>query len=85
MKKIILIGAGGHAKSCIDVIKSNKSFKIEGVLDNKIKLKKFENIKIIGSDDFLNKLRKFKYSYVVAVGQIKNYKIRENIFNKLKN
>ena len=27
MKKIILIGAGGHAVSCIDVIKQEKKFK----------------------------------------------------------
>ena len=25
MKKIILIGAGGHAKSCLDIVKSVKN------------------------------------------------------------
>ena len=34
MKKIILIGNGGHCKSCIDVIESTKKFKIMGMIDN---------------------------------------------------
>ena len=36
MKKIILIGAGGHAKSCIDVIESTKQYKIQCLLEKKI-------------------------------------------------
>ena len=35
MKKIILVGAGGHAVSCIDVIRQEKKFKISGLVDNK--------------------------------------------------
>ena len=34
MKKIILIGAGGHCKSCIDVIEEEKKFEIVGIIDN---------------------------------------------------
>ena len=30
MKNIILIGAGGHSKACIDVIESEKKYKIIG-------------------------------------------------------
>ena len=43
MKKIILIGAGGQAKSCIDVIHLTKNYKIVGFID----IKKEKNIKII--------------------------------------
>lgn len=42
MKKIILIGAGGHAKSCIDVIELEKKYKVIGMIDN-IKKKKYMN------------------------------------------
>ena len=38
MKKIILVGAGGHCKSCIDVIEKEKKFKIIGIIDNKKKV-----------------------------------------------
>ena len=35
MKKIILIGAGGHAKSCIDIITDLKKYKISYLLEKK--------------------------------------------------
>ena len=43
-KKIILIGAGGHCNSCIDVIESENKFKIAGLIDNKKKV--YQNIKL---------------------------------------
>ena len=39
-KKILIIGAGGHAKSCIDLILSTKKYKIVGLVDNKKKIGK---------------------------------------------
>jgi len=33
MKKIILIGAGGHCKSVIDVIEQEARFEIAGIID----------------------------------------------------
>ena len=42
MKKIIIIGAGGHAKSCLDVIESkNNLYKVVGFVDNKKMLRRF--------------------------------------------
>ena len=35
MSKIILFGAGGHARSCIDVIEGLKKYKVEFLVDNK--------------------------------------------------
>ena len=32
MEKILLIGAGGHASSCIDVIESTNHFEIVGLV-----------------------------------------------------
>ena len=47
MKKIILIGTGGHSKSCIDVIEQQDKYKIIGVVDkNKTKRNKFVNYPI---------------------------------------
>lgn len=81
MKPIILIGGGGHCKSCIDVIESEKKFKIVGVLEKK---KKFFllNYKIF-SESYLNK-REIRNNYAfVTVGQIKSYKIRVELYNKI--
>ena len=36
MKKLILIGTGGHAKACIDVIKEQKKYKIIGLVEKEI-------------------------------------------------
>ena len=40
MKKIILIGAGGHCKSCVDVIEKKK-YKIIKIFDKNKKIKNY--------------------------------------------
>ena len=84
MKDIILIGAGGHCKSCIDVIELQKKYKIFGIIDNKKKIgSKILNYKIIGNDSYLSKLKKCKNVHI-SIGQIKTSKNIKNIFEKLK-
>ena len=84
MKKIILIGAGGHCVSCVDVIELQHKFKIVGLIDNK-KEKFLLDYKIIGSDKKLKKLSKRIQYALITVGHIKNSKIRENLFKKVLN
>ena len=43
--KLAIIGSGGHAKSCIEVIEGHKNIEIIGLIDNNPK-KKSENIKL---------------------------------------
>ena len=84
MKKIILIGAGGHCVSCIDVIEMQRKFKIVGLIDNK-KKNFLLNYKIIGNDKKLKKFsRRIQYA-LITTGHIKNLKIRENLFKKVSN
>ena len=69
---IILIGGGGHCKSCIEVIEAQKKFKILGIVDNSNK--KVLDYKVIGKDNDLKILqKKSKYAFV-TIGQIKDYK-----------
>ena len=84
MKKIILIGAGGHCTSCIDVIETQKKFKIIGLIDN-IKKKLLLGYKIIGNDKEIKKFSKKAYYALITTGHIKNSKIRENLFKKISN
>jgi sugar O-acyltransferase (sialic acid O-acetyltransferase NeuD family) len=80
MKKIILIGGGGHCKSCIDVIENENKYKIIGIIDKKKKILDYK----VFPENYLNKtLIKNNYAFV-TVGQIKNYKLRVKLFNKLK-
>ena len=82
MKKIILVGGGGHCKSCIDVIENENKYKIIGIIDKK---KNFLlNYKVFTESYLKKKIIKNNYS-LVTVGHIKNYKIRVELFNKLKN
>ena len=85
MDKILLIGAGGHARSCIDVIESTGHFKIGGLIE-KDKDLNYKNLGFptLGTDDDLEILRQ-KYSYaLVTVGQVKSPRIRIKLFNLLK-
>ena len=83
MNDIILVGAGGHARSCIDVIEQENKFKIVGMVDKK----PFSNNFIypfIGADKDLPSIREnYQYSHI-AVGQIKTPHIRIDLYNKLK-
>ena len=51
MNNIIIIGCGGHAKSCIEVLSKKKDYKIIGLIFNKSKGKKINNIKILEKDE----------------------------------
>jgi sugar O-acyltransferase (sialic acid O-acetyltransferase NeuD family) len=85
MDEIILIGAGGHAHACIDVIEMAKQFKIAGLVEKDgASSQKNLGYSIIGSDDNLQKLRQ-KYSHsLITVGQIKSSKIRIKLYHLLK-
>ena len=85
MNKILLIGAGGHARACIDVIEQENKFKIAGLIDKKTAYAE-ENLgyPIIGTDEDLKQLHN-KYQFaLVTVGQIKSPNIRINLYNTLK-
>lgn len=82
-KKIILIGAGGHAASCIEVIKSKKKFKISCLVSNKKNQSKNLNYNIVDKKNFLKKDLS-KKNILIAIGQLKDGNIREKNFNFFK-
>lgn len=84
MKKLILIGGGGHCKSCIDVIESTKQFEIIGILDHKSKLNQSVlKYKIIGNDDDIDEYIDKGFYFVITLGQIKTHTIRKKIYDSL--
>ncbi len=83
MKKILIIGAGGHSETCINIIDRDKSFEIAAILDSK-KTGNILKYQILGNDNLINKLREdINYAFI-GVGQIKEYLNRKNIYKKLK-
>jgi len=84
-KKIMIIGAGGHARSLIDIIESTKKFKIVGLVDNGLRKKKiFNKYKILGKDFQLSKLKKYSSLAIIGIGQIKDVKKRIFAYELLK-
>jgi len=85
MNNLLVIGNGGHAISCIEVIEAENKYKILGIVSEELAIKN-DKIKYshIGNDADLIKLFEKTKNAFVAVGFIKNYYIRINLFNKLK-
>jgi sugar O-acyltransferase (sialic acid O-acetyltransferase NeuD family) len=85
VRKIVLIGGGGHCKSVIDVIEQEKKYKISGIVDKpKLLDTKILDYKIIGNDSDLEVLaKKFEYA-LITVGQIKSAKLRIKLFKLAK-
>ncbi|SEL00143.1 sugar O-acyltransferase, sialic acid O-acetyltransferase NeuD family [Chitinophaga rupis] len=84
-KKLILIGGGGHCKSCIDTIVSVKEFEIAGILDIKEKVgESILGFKIIGTDEDLHRFPANDYYFLITIGQIQNAGLRKGIYEKLK-
>jgi len=84
MMPLMLLGGGGHCRSCIDVIETNKTYRIVGVVQPSISSDLILGYPIIGSDvDLPQLLENFK-SALVTVGQTKRSETRIRLFNLLK-
>ena len=82
MKNIVLIGAGGHCKSCIDVIELEKRFKVVGLIDNK-KNRILKKYKLLENEKNLKNIKKNKFA-LITLGQIQDLYKREKLFNLAK-
>ena len=84
-KKIILIGSGGHAASCVDVIEESKQYEICGFVSDNIKPgKKFFNYPILTNINNIEKIKKVSKNVILAFGSIYDCKKRSEVFNFLK-
>lgn len=81
---LLIVGAGGHAKSCIDVIHASNQFIIKGLigLDSQVG-ETVMGYPILGTDDDLNFYSQECECAVVGVGQIKTPRLRLDLFQKL--
>jgi len=82
--KLILIGGGGHCKSCIDVIEQENKFIIAGIVDINTSISDLLGHPLLGHDDDLAKL-KLSYDYaLITIGQIKTPAIRIRLLDYVK-
>ncbi len=82
---LILVGGGGHCRSCIDAINLEGKYVIEGILDNKERAgKQIDSYAIIGSDELIEELAAKGHNFLITVGQIKSADVRLAIYKRLK-
>jgi len=77
--KLILIGAGGHAHACIDVIEQNGGYQIVGLVGRPNELyDQHLGYAVIATDNELAALAKEHHCAFIAIGQIQtpNHRIR---------
>ena len=82
-KQIYLIGAGGHSKVLMSVMKRLK-IKVSGVIDNDDSIKDFLGVPVIGGDQEALKLDNADVELVNGIGSTKNLSLRKKIFNYYK-
>lgn len=84
MKKIVLIGGGGHSKVIIDIINSTNEYEIVGITEKNNITKSVLDIPVLGDDSILEGLfnKGVEYAFIsVGIGQ--NH-IRNLLYKKIK-
>src|SRR3546814_12133204 len=82
---LLLIGAGGHALACIDVIEAQRGFRIQGLLG--LPAEKGEQrlgYPVLGCDEDLPTLALPDTNALVCLGQIKSPEPRMQLFARLR-
>jgi len=82
---ILLIGAGGHCKSCIDLISSISEYSIAGIVDRDGSLEvDLLGLDILGTDSDLEELISKFPKVLISTGQIKSPVKRIELFEYAK-
>ena len=80
---LILIGAGGHARSCIDVIEQQGQFQIAGLISmpDEVNTQHF-GYAVIGTDSDLPELAKTTQYALITIGQIQSSEHRIRLYHQ---
>ena len=84
-KDIILVGAGGHGKACLEVIESNNEYRIKGFIDaGGAEERMVLGYPILGEDHLIDEQAKItNLQFLVTVGHIKSAVTRVKIFDHI--
>jgi sugar O-acyltransferase (sialic acid O-acetyltransferase NeuD family) len=85
MEDIILIGGGGHCRSCIDVIETQGKFRIAGIVDLPSKVgERVLSYPIIGTDADLGALSEKYRNFHITIGHLRSPANRISLYKRLK-
>ena len=83
--KLLLIGGGGHCRSCVDVIEQLADWQIAGIVEAEADLQvDCLGYSVIGTDADLPKLLLDTPHCFITVGQVKAATVRQRLFQQLK-
>ncbi len=81
---ILLLGAGGHARACVDVIEQEGRFEVGGLIGTAAQVgERICGYSVLGTDVDVERLRRDFPHALVTVGQIKTPDLRIRLFNLL--
>ncbi len=83
-EKLLLIGGGGHCKSCIDVIQAEGRFDIIGIVEKPGYQVSGTGYQVIGTDDDLPELIERYKNALITVGQIHHTFVRIRMFSMVR-
>jgi sugar O-acyltransferase (sialic acid O-acetyltransferase NeuD family) len=70
---LVLVGGGGHCRSCIEVIEAEDRYRIVGIIDpGEASGSKVCGYQVLGGDDLLPGLAEAGHHFLITVGQIKS-------------
>ena len=83
-ESILLVGAGGHARACIDVIEQEGSFVVQGLVGLPDEVgTRILNYPVMGTDADLSTLIGDFSNALISIGQIKTPELRIRLFDQL--
>lgn len=86
MKKIIVIGSGGHAKVIIDIINCMGNYEIIGITSNSLeKGVTFCGFPVIGDDNVLANFNPNEHQIAMGLGGYTDNYLREKVYKYVKN
>jgi sugar O-acyltransferase (sialic acid O-acetyltransferase NeuD family) len=85
MIPMVMIGSGGHALSCLDVIKTTNKFNVIGYVDSVAIKGPWQGIPYLGTDADLPFIVRDCPNFFLGIGQIRDARLRTSISEKLKN
>lgn len=80
---LVLIGGGGHCMSVIDVVEEEAKYQIKGILDTDTTVNEVLGYPVLGDDNEIENLIDENTFFIITVGQIKSYRVRKIIADKL--
>ncbi len=84
--EVVIIGGGGHAKICIDILRQMKTYRIAGIVDaGRTVSSQTMGVPVIGNEEQLEELfsRGLRFA-VVGFGALSKPRLRQAAFDRLK-